>query len=57
MKKEDCPITGKPFDCEVCYVPDLKGDGKCSYMRGDEYIQDSLEEARMIAEKERDENS
>ena len=51
-RKDKCPITKKPFNCQDCKVPDMSDDGKCPVMRADEYIEETIEILRKVVENE-----
>jgi len=52
-RKEKCPITKKPFNCDKCKVPDMSDDGKCPVMRADDYIEETIEILRKVVENEK----
>ena len=51
-RKDKCPITKKPFNCQDCKVPDMSDDGECPIMRADEYIEETMGILRKVVENE-----
>ncbi len=48
---EMCPITGKPFNCKHCKA--IGKDGKCPYMRLDEWSEETLKVMRDLVEEKK----
>lgn len=49
MNKEGvCPINGSQFECQKCKA--IGQDGKCPYMRLDDWAEDTLRIMRKLAE-------
>lgn len=51
-RKDKCPVTKRPFNCDKCKVPDMDDTGKCPVMRGDDYIEETIEILRKVVENE-----
>ncbi len=51
MKRETCPITKKVFDCKHCQAIGL--DGKCPYMRLDEWSEETLKVMRELVKEKK----
>ena len=49
MNKETCPITAKPFNCQKCKSVT---DGKCPYMKLDDWAEETLGVMRKLVERE-----
>ena len=55
MKKANCPITKKVFDCQHCNA--IVDGEKCRYMVRDELAEQDFEFVRKVIEKEMNEKS
>lgn len=48
MKEGKCPITQKIFNCTTCKA--IGEDGKCPYMKLDDWAEDTLKVMRKLVE-------
>ncbi len=55
MKIDNCPITQKPFLCRHCKA--IGKDGKCAYMRFDEWGAETLADMRKLVKGEKNGNN